>query len=134
MSRMGDLQRRSNELFRKGFLKGQELTPEEAKEASEISCILEIHAYLAIAMLDPGKSTDFFGAFTSENHEEGMALNTAAHFAKKLGIKRVRELYKQEKKFFEENATVISGGRTLKGDILYKIRYKREASKAQEEN
>lgn len=134
MSRMGDLQRRSKELFSKKFFKGQKLTAEEAKEASEIACIFEIHAHLATAMLGPGKSTNFFGAFTNENHEEGMALNTAAHFAKKLGIKRVSELYKQEKKFFEENATVVSGGRDRKGNILYKIHYKKEASKAQEEN
>ena len=134
MSRMGDLQRRSKELFSKAFFKGQELTAEEAKEASEIACIFEIHAHLAVAMLGPGKSTNFFGAFTNETHEEGMALNTAAHFAKKLGIKRVSELYKQEKAFFEENATVVSGGRDRKGNILYKIRYKKEASKAQEEN
>lgn len=134
MSRMGDLQRRSKELFSKAFFKGQELTAEEAKEASEIACIFEIHAHLATAMLGPGKSTNFFGAFTNENHEEGMALNTAAHFAKKLGIKRISELYKQEKAFFEENATVVSGGRDRKGNILYKIRYKKEASKAHEEN
>lgn len=134
MSRMGDLQRRSKELFSKAFFKGQELTAEEAKEASEIACIFEIHAHLATAMLGSGKSTNFFGAFTSENHEEGMALNTAAHFAKKLGIKRVSELYKQEKAFFEENATVVSGGRDRKGNILYKIQYKKEAKKAQEEN
>ena len=108
MSRMGDLQRRSKELFSKEFFKGQKLTAEEAKEANEIACIFEIHAHLATAMLGPGKSTNFFGAFTNENHEEGMALNTAAHFAKKLGIKRVSELYKQEKAFFEENATVVS--------------------------
>lgn len=134
MSRMGDLQRRSKELFSKAFFKGQELTAEEAKEASEIACIFEIHAHLATAMLGPGKSTNFFGAFTNEKHEEGMALNTAAHFAKKLGIKRVSELYKQEKIFFEENATVVSGGRDRKGNILYKIQYKKEAKKAQEEN
>lgn len=133
MSRMGDLQRRSKELFSKAFFKGQELTAEEAKEASEISCIFEIHAHLAVAMLGPGKSTNFFGTFTNENHEEGMVLNSAAHFAKKLGIKRVSELYKQEKAFFEENATVVSGGRDRKGNILYKIRYK-EAKKAQKEN
>lgn len=134
MSRMGDLQRRSKELFSKEFFKGQKLTAEETKEANEIACIFEIHAHLATDMLGPGKSTNFFGAFTNENHEEGMALNTAAHFAKKLGIKRVSELYKQEKKFFEENATVVSGGRDRKGNILYKICYKKEASKAQEEN
>lgn len=101
---------------------------------NEIACIFEIRAHLATAMLDSGKSTNFFGAFTNENHEKGMALNTAAHFAKKLGIKRVNELYKQEKAFFEENATVVSGGRDRKGNILYKIQYKKEASKAQEEN
>lgn len=134
MSRMGDLQRRSKELFSKTFFKGQELTAEEAKEASEIACIFEIHAHLATAMLGQGKSTNFFGAFTNENHEEGMSLNTAAHFAKKLGIKRVSELYKQEKAFFEENATVVSGGRDRKGNILYKIQYKKEVKKAQEEN
>ena len=134
MSRMGDLQRRSKELFSKEFFKGQKLTAEEAKEANEIACIFEIHAHLATAMLDPGKSTNFFGAFTNENHEEGMALNSAAHFAKKLGIKRVSELYKQEKAFFEENATVVSGGRDRKENILYRIRYKKEAKKAQEEN
>lgn len=134
MSRMGDLQRRSKELFSKAFFKGQELTAEETKEANEIACIFEIHAHLAVAMLGPEKSTNFFGAFTNEPHEEGMALNTAAHFAKKLGIRRVSELYKQEKAFFEENATVVSGGRDRKGNILYKIRYKKEASKAQGEN
>ena len=134
MSRMGDLQRRSKELFSKAFFKGQKLTVEEEKEANEIACIFEIHAHLATAMLDPGESTNFFGDFTNENHEEGMALNTAAHFAKKLGIKRISELYKQEKAFFEENATVVSGGRDRKGNILYKIRYKKEASKAQGEN
>ena len=133
MSRMGDLQRRSKELFSKAFFKGQKLTVEEEREANEIACIFEIHAHLATAMLGPGKSTNFFGAFTNENHEEGMALNTAAHFAKKLGIKRVSELYKQEKAFFEENATVVNGGRDRKGNILYKIRYK-EAKEAQEEN
>ena len=101
MSRMGDLQRRSKELFSKEFFKGQKLTAEEAKEASEIACIFEIHAHLATAMLGPGKSTNFFGAFTNENHEE---------------------------------ATVVSGGRDRKGNILYKIRYKKEAKKAQEEN
>ena len=122
---MGDLQRRSKELFSKAFFKGQKLTVEEEREANEIACIFEIHAHLA---------TNFFGAFTNENHEEGMALNTAAHFAKKLGIKRVSELYKQEKAFFEENATVVSGGRDRKGNILYKIQYKKKASKAQGEN
>lgn len=133
MSRMGDLQKRSKELFSKAFFKGQKLTAEEEREANEIACIFEIHAHLAVAMLG-GKSTNFFGAFTNENHEESMALNTVAHFAKKLGIKRVSELYKQEKKFFEENATVVSGGRDRKGNILYRIRYKRGASKAQEGN
>ena len=59
MSRMGDLQRRSKELFSKEFFKGQKLTAEEAKEASEIACIFEIHAHLATAMLGPGKSTNF---------------------------------------------------------------------------
>lgn len=134
MSRMGDLQKRSKELFSKAFFKGQKLTVEEEREANEIACIFEIHAHLATAMLGPGKSTNFFGAFTNEDHEEGMALNTAAHFAKKLGIRRVSELYKQEKAFFEENATVVSGGRDRKGNILYKIRYKKEAKEAQEEN
>lgn len=32
---MGDLQRRSKELFSKAFFKGQKLTVEEEKEASE---------------------------------------------------------------------------------------------------